>query len=443
MVVTAMNTPARSNSIERLLRLDLPAPGHIPAGVPAERREWLTSKALRLYVAPAATGTTGTEVVSFIGRDGRRWPVLRDLSRNVVELPFDPDDALDALLTESWTPATENRRLSPASLNTFYRVKRAIPRPVQLAGRRAMIAWQGVPDFPRWPIDDSVYRLTALYAYCRLLANDLSTADFAWFWPDGASAALILTHDVEGTDGLQKMMEIADLEEELGFRSSFNLGGWYDVDPGAVAELQSRGFELGVHGIVHDRSLFASRGAFDRAQPALRALRERFGADGFRSPATHRVHDWLGDLDFSYDCSVPNSDPFEPQPGGSCTLWPFFIGKLVELPYTLPQDHTLFTLLRHDNPALWIEQSGRIEELNGLIQCVSHPDVGYLGDPRKRAAYREYLVAMAERPKIWRALPREVADWWRGRDEGTDERVVAGTVTLQDEPGQVTFRRQV
>lgn len=439
MVVTETTSPARPSKIERLLRLDLPEPKGMSAGVPAERREWLASKAMRLYVAPSERRPGGAEVMSFIGRDGRRWPVAHDLSSNVVELPFDPDDALAALLMESWTPATENRRLSPAMLNTFYRVKRGIPRAAQLAARRSMISWQGVPEFPRWPLDDTVHRLTGLYAYCRLLAHERSSADFTWFWPDGASAAFILTHDVEGTDGLRGMMEIADLEEELGFRSSFNLGGWYDVDPGAVSELQGRGFELGVHGIVHDRSLFSTRAAFDRAQPALRALRERFGADGFRSPATHRVHEWLGDLDFSYDCSVPNSDPFEPQPGGSCTVWPFFIGKLVELPYTLPQDHTLFTLLKHENPDLWIEQSGRIEELNGLIQCVSHPDVGYLGDPHKRAAYREYLVAMADRPKIWRALPREVADWWRGRDAGTDERVVPGRVTVTDEPGTVTF----
>jgi hypothetical protein len=235
------------------------------------------------------------------------------------------------------------------------------------------------------------------------------------------------------------MVELADLEEELGFRSSFNLGGWYDPDPGVLAELQGRGFELGVHGIRHDRSLFASRAAFEGAQPELGRLRERYGADGFRSPATHRVHDWLGELDFSYDCSMSNSDPFEPQPGGSCTAWPFFIGDLVELPYTLPQDHTLFNLLRHRSPSLWIEQSQRIEELNGLIQCVSHPDAGYLGDTDKKAAYREYLVAMAERPQVWRALPREVAGWWRGRDAGTDERLVDGQVTMGDEPGTVTF----
>ena len=106
------------------------------------------------------------------------------------------------------------------------------------------------------------------------------------------------------------------------------------------------------------------------------------------------------------------------------------MGDLVELPYTLPQDHTLFTLLRHRTPSLWIEQAERIEQMHGLIQCVSHPDAGYLGDGDKLALYREFLEAMRERRDVWHALPREVAEWWRGRDAGTDERIRAGTVVL-------------
>ena len=47
---------------------------------------------------------------------------------------------------------------------------------------------------------------------------------------------MILTHDVETAEGLRLAVEIADLKER-GLRSSFNVGGWYDVDPGVVGEL--------------------------------------------------------------------------------------------------------------------------------------------------------------------------------------------------------------
>ena len=103
-------------------------------------------------------------------------------------------------------------------------------------------------------------------------------------------------------------------------------------------------------------------------------------------------------------------------PGGCCTLWPFFIGDLVEVPYTLPQDHTLFTVLGKTAAEDWLKQVEAIESRNGLIQCLSHPDPGYLGDPDKRALYAELLDALAERPQLWKPLPRELVDWWRRRD---------------------------
>jgi len=41
-------------------------------------------------------------------------------------------------------------------------------------------------------------------------------------WPDSKKFALVLTHDVENIRGLNKCRELAKIEEELGFRSSFN-----------------------------------------------------------------------------------------------------------------------------------------------------------------------------------------------------------------------------
>jgi hypothetical protein len=182
--------------------------------------------------------------------------------------------------------------------------------------------------------------------------------------------------------------------------------------------------------------MFSSREEFERQQPAVRAMGEKLGAVGFRSPAMHRVIDWLGELPVEYDSSVPHSDPFEPQPGGCCSLWPFFIGDVVELPYTLPQDHTLLTLLGHRTIDVWRAQLERIEQLNGLIEILTHPDPGYLGDPHKRSLYVEFLDLVRDRPGLWRPLPREVARWWRRRDDGSGEDVLVGAARLD---GEVRF----
>jgi hypothetical protein len=341
-----------------------------------------------------------------------------DPSTGTLYAPFDLGAAYDGYVTEATAALSGNRSLSPWQLDAFYRVKAFVPRSAQLAARRLVIRWQGFPQFPAWPMDRSVVRLLHLYAFCVLKAQGRSEALFRWFWPDRYRAALVLTHDVESEEGLRLAIELADLEEELGFRSSFNLGGWYEIDQGLVRELTSRGFEIGAHGVRHDRSLFASRTSFDAQQPIVRDLVGRLGATGFRSPSTYRVSEWIGELPVDYDSSIPHSDPFEPQPGGCCSLWPFFIGRVVELPYTMPQDHTLFTLLGHRAPDVWLTQALNIEEQHGLIECVTHPDRGYLGDGSKRAIYREFLSAMAERSHIWKALPGDVAVWWWARDAG-------------------------
>jgi peptidoglycan/xylan/chitin deacetylase (PgdA/CDA1 family) len=250
---------------------------------------------------------------------------------------------------------------------------------------------------------------------------------------------------VESAEGLRLSVELADLEQARGFRSSFNVvARWYPIDEGILRELLERGFEVGVHGVYHDRSMFASRASFDSQLPILRELATRIDATGFRSPATHRIFEWLADLPFDYDCSMPHSDPFEPIPGGCCSLRPFFIGDVVELPYTMPQDHTLFTLLGHRSTALWQQQFERIERLHGLVQVVSHPDPGYLGDRSKRELYVEFLDAIRGRSKLWNALPREVAQWWRQRDAGTDGAwpVAVGRAWLDEDTLEVTLEPQ-
>jgi peptidoglycan/xylan/chitin deacetylase (PgdA/CDA1 family) len=393
-------------------------PGVQVVGGRDERATWLVDRGWRVFARPARELVSGgQEIAQFQLPGAEALSASFDSARNSVLLPFSPDEAYANYLTEAWKTDIPRRGLSSGQLNAFYRVKRFIPRRLQIKARQMLVRREGLPEFPRWPFDPSVSRLLRFYAYCTVLARGQREAEFRWFWPASHRAAMILTHDVETAEGLPLAVELADLEQEHGFRSSFNLGAWYEVDPGIIRELTGRGFEIGMHGLRHDRSLFASRAAFDAQRPELAALAARLGAEGFRSPATHRVFDWLGELPISYDGSIPHSDPFEPQPGGCCSLWPFFIGDVVELPYTLPQDYTLFTLLAHRSPSLWLEQADRIVQEHGLIHSLSHPDPGYLGDPEKRDHYREFLAALSERDEIWKPLPRELAAWWRLRDK--------------------------
>ena len=81
--------------------------------------------------------------------------------------------------------------------------------------------------------------------------------------------------------------------------------------------------------------------------------------------------------------------PFEPQAGGCCSILPFFLGDLVELPITLVQDHTLWEILRRDSIDLWTEKSDWIIANGGLINLITHPD--YLDTPARLRMYEEFL----------------------------------------------------
>src|SRR5438128_12671268 len=68
-------------------------------------------------------------------------------------------------------------------------------------------------------------------------------------WPDGKKFAFVLTHDVEGKERIENVQALAGLEQEFGFRSSFNFipESDYTVPPALRSWLSERGFEVGVH----------------------------------------------------------------------------------------------------------------------------------------------------------------------------------------------------
>jgi hypothetical protein len=432
-----------SPQLQRLLRPVKAVPLDARAG-DGPGWEWLRAGDWRLPTRPRADrGAAGAIAESFQLDSGAIVNALKLAENGSVFVPFDFDEAYGNYVTEAWREnASDLRVLSDSQLTFYYRVKRLLPSEFWLTLRRVFIRLGKPPAFPAWPLERGVERLLRFYALCQLLAADAEQASFQWFWPQRYHAALILTHDIESEEGMRLALELADLEQERGLRSSFNVvGAQYEIDHGILHDLRERGFEIGLHGLHHDRSLFSSREEFERQLPALVEAAQCLGAEGFRSPATYRVLEWLPELPFAYDCTVPHSDPYEPQPGGCCSLWPYMIGRIVELPYTLPQDHTLFTLLHKRSVEPWLDQVRSIEQRFGLIQCPSHPDRGYLGDPDKRAIYCELLDAVAERERLWKALPREVADWWRRRENGESEQPEQrlGTMHIGQAPEYASF----
>ena len=317
------------------------------------------------------------------------------------------------LLRERYVEAGGRSR----KLDAYYALKPLMPRGLQLALRRAYAPRQARREFPAWPFEPALveHRDAELLRELRESGDD--RLEIVNFWPERMRSCTLLTHDVEGPAGVANVMRVIELEQRYGFVSSWNfVAEWYPIPDGLFDEIRAQGCEIGLHGIRHDGLLFSSRAAFEANLPKIRDYAERWGAVGFRSPATHRNADWMHELPVEYDSSFPDSDPFEPQAGGCCSIMPFFFGDVVELPLTMMQDHTMFEILREPGIERWTEKADWITRNHGVITLNVHPD--YVVEQRYLDRYEAFLADLAERRGTsWHALPRDAARWWRQRAE--------------------------
>jgi glycosyltransferase involved in cell wall biosynthesis len=249
-------------------------------------------------------------------------------------------------------------------------------------------------------------------------------------WPGGKKFALVLTHDVEGADGLAKCRQLAELELQFGVRSSFNFvpEGGYSASAELRHWLVDNGFEVGVHDLHHDGKLFSSRAGFSRKAGRINDYLRDWNAVGFRAGFMLRKLDWMHELAIEYDASTFDTDPFELQAEGAGMIFPYWVsphgpssrGGYVELPYTLPQDSTLFLVLREATNQIWLRKTDWIASHGGMALLNVHPDYLSFGDrkgPREYSAnaYAHFLTYVSERyrDEVWNPLPKDLARWFR------------------------------
>jgi len=265
-------------------------------------------------------------------------------------------------------------------------------------------------------------------------------------WPENKKFALVLTHDVESATGLRKCRQLMELELECGFRSSFNFvpEGDYRVPRELREELTRNGFEVAIHDLKHDGRLYQSPREFSQRAARINHYLAEWQAVGFRSAFMLRQLEWLHELNIQYDASTFDTDPFEPQPEGYHTIFPLWIPRsdlsgrkanslnchsatpnssrssrdgYVELPYTLPQDSTLFLLLREKTPHIWFRKLDWIAEHGGMALVNTHPDYMSMNGSRRKTAeypvelYKQFLGYIQQKYSgaYWPALPRQVA----------------------------------
>lgn len=353
---------------------------------------------------------------------GRHSDVSHDMSpTGDVCLPFDFTEIVRNLREERYLQTQSSaakRALAGISRSAYYLLRPMLSVSVRKQLQKLRLrGWKEI-QFPRWPVDITVETLMKKTMALEIKSHE--KIPFIWFWPDGARACVMLTHDVESQVGLDFCGTLMDIDDDYGIKASFQIvpEKRYSSALAVCSTIRGRGFEVNVHDLNHDGRLFENRSSFQRRAARINDYARRFESRGFRAGAMYRNQQWLCDLDFSYDMSVPNVAHLEPQRGGCCTVMPYFVGNVLELPLTTVQDYSLFHILGDYSISLWREQIDRIVAQNGLVALLTHPD--YLIERRARAVYCQLLAHVQQLSKergLWRALPGQVDRWWRSRHQ--------------------------
>ena len=335
-----------------------------------------------------------------------------------LNLPFSPTEVIENLRLERYPGAELGGALS--FLKRAYYSFRPPLRSLRSQIQRLYAHTQRRSSFPSWPVDTSVEEICETVLSQALIASGSDEIPFVWFWPRGARACAVMTHDVETETGRDHCETLMDIDDEFGIKASFQIVPQerYPVPVTFLDSIRRRGFEIALQDLNHDGRLFGNEQEFRRRAALINQYAKSFGAEGFRAAVLYRKPDWYKYLDISFDMSIPNVARLDPQPGGCCTVMPYFIGDILELPVTTVQDYMLLHILNEHSINLWKAQAELILKKNGLMSFIVHPD--YITDPEEQFLYREllaYLREMCANEKVWFTLPSEVNRWWRTRNQ--------------------------
>lgn len=294
----------------------------------------------------------------------------------------------------------------------YYLLKPLLPRTLQIFLRRALVRYQLKKYRHIWPIDEMAGKQPPNWQG----------------WPEKKKFALVLTHDVDVEKGQQKCLDLMKLEMGLGFRSSFNFVPLrYRVSSDIRRALEAQGFEVGVHGLYHDGKYYQSEEKFAERAAKINHYIKEWKAVGYRAPSMDHKLDWFHKLDIEYDASTFDTDPFEPHAVGAGTIYPFYVTDdssrkaYVELPYTLPQDFSLFVLMQEKNTEIWKKKLAWVIDRGGMVLMNTHPD--YMNFSNERPGNEEYPSRYYEEflryiktnyeGQYWHALPKDVTKFWK------------------------------
>jgi hypothetical protein len=339
------------------------------------------------------------------------------IENGTVYLPFDPAQVIRNLGHEEYMGEWRTGLMSLAT-NMYYWLRPALSVGVRRHLQKFHLRGWDKRPFPRWPVDCSIDGLEENLMLLSLRASGARSIPFIWFWPHGHSSCAAMTHDVETQQGLDFCSMLMDIDDSFGIKASFQIIPLqrYKASPSLLEEIRERGFEICVHDLNHDGELYKNREQFLRRAAEINAYGEKVGAVGFRAAVLYRKQIWFDALKFAYDMSVPNVAHLDPQRGGCCTVLPYFLDGILEIPVTTIQDYSLFHVLGDYSISLWKQQTRMILAKHGLMSFIVHPD--YVMNGPEQKVFKDllgHLNQLRNKEGLWITTPGEINTWWRQR----------------------------
>lgn len=227
---------------------------------------------------------------------------------------------------------------------------------------------------------------------------------------------VILSHDLDTPEGLSNLVSIfLDMEEAVGARSTnYIVPCSWPIDHGLLDETARRGNEIGIHGYDHgNKTPYSEPAERRRRLEATRELVERHGMTGYRAPSLVRTRALLEDLGdyFVYDSSIPTTGGLFPVPNNGCaSARPFRIGRITEIPISMPRDAGMLFLgfSPDDLLRIWIDCAEAIADSGGVVMLLTHCEDRFLGQPAMQGIYRRFLDYVAGSDRFAFSTPAEV-----------------------------------
>ena len=217
-----------------------------------------------------------------------------------------------------------------------------------------------------------------------------------------------------------------------------------DRHPRLLAEIAAMGAEIGIHGYVHnDYRTLSHAEQYKQTEKAISVFEKNsIPFSGFRNPYLGWTEVSLSvftQFGFCYDSNdavrhdVINLDALSPLLRSGyeksfelfqaieCTAYtirPYFVGKLLRIPTSIPDDEMLFDRLRITSTSevgcIWCSIMQRVYELGGIYVLNLHPERGVLCQP----ALRDLLSSTQDQTfSIWVTSLMNVAEWWKERKQ--------------------------